>query len=65
MSINPPPGDVDDPNLPDPAPDPEPDPQPGGPVPERGEPQPQLEAPGLEGPPLRMPRDNPDVETEI
>jgi hypothetical protein len=26
---------------------------------------PPMSAPGMEGPPMRMPRDNPDVETEI
>ena len=62
MTINPPPGGIDDPDLPDPTPDPEPDPEPGGPLP-AGEPP--MIAPGVDQPPLRMPRDNPDVETEI
>lgn len=40
-------------------------------VPERREPpveaptEPPARAPGAEEPPLRLPRDNPDVETEI
>lgn len=58
-----PPGDINDPELPEPMPVPEPDPEPGGPVPETS--GPPLSAPGVDGPPLRMPRDNPDVETEI
>lgn len=62
MTINPPPDGIDDPDLPEPVPDPEPDPEPGGPVPVA---DPPLSAPGMEGPPMRMPRDNPDVETEI
>jgi hypothetical protein len=58
-----PPGHINDPELPEPMPEPEPDPEPGGPVPETTDPP--LSAPGVDGPPLRMPRDNPDVETEI
>ena len=66
MTIQTPPGDINDPDLPDPTPDPEPvppDPEPGGPVPTSGDPP--LSAPGVDGPPLRMPRDNPEVETEL
>ena len=63
MSIQNPPGGIDHPEMPNPSPDPEPDPEPGGPVPEVIDPP--LSAPGADEPPMRMPRDNPDVETEI
>jgi hypothetical protein len=51
------------PPVPDPSPDPDPDPEPGGPIPETEEPA--LQAPGAGGLPMRLPRDNPDVETEL
>ena len=63
MTVPIPPTGIDDPDLPEPAPDPEPDPEPGGPVREVS--NPPLSAPGPDGPPMRLPRDNPDVETEI
>jgi hypothetical protein len=63
MTISPPPGGIDDPDLPEPAPNPEPDPEPGGPVP--GTEAPPLSAPGQDEPPVRLPRDNPDVQTGI
>jgi hypothetical protein len=61
MTVQSPADVIDDPDLPDPMPDPEP--EPGGPIPETG--SPPQRAPGADGPPLRMPRDNPDVETEV
>jgi hypothetical protein len=67
VTIQTPPGGIDEPDMPDPTPDPEPvppEPEPGGPVPEGG--VPPMSAPGAEeGPPMRMPHDNPEVETEI
>ena len=66
MTIPTTPGGIDNPEMPNPGPDPEPkpepDPQPGGPVPDTG---PPMEMPGADQPPMRLPRDNPDVETEI
>jgi hypothetical protein len=64
MTIQTPPGGIDDPDLPQPTPDPEPDPEPGGPIPDSSG-NPPLRAPGADEPPLRMPRDNPDLETEL
>jgi hypothetical protein len=63
MTMQTPPSGIDEPDLPDPTPDPEPDPEPGGPIPAGDDPP--LSAPGMEQPPLRLPRDNPNVETEI
>lgn len=65
MTIQTPPGGINDPDLPDPPrePDPTPDPEPGGPVPHAG--NPPLRAPGADDPPMRLPRENPDVEMEV
>lgn len=58
-------------SVPEPPPEPPPEPEPGGPIP--GNPDnPEypaddrpMEMPGIDEPPLRMPRDNPDVEPEL
>jgi hypothetical protein len=59
MTIQTPPGGGNEPDLPDPVPDPEPDPEPGGPIPAGGSP---LQAPGADGPPMRLPREDPAAQ---
>jgi hypothetical protein len=55
-------------SIPEPPPEPPPEPEPGGPIP-GGPDEPEYpgidrptEMPGIEEPPLRLPRDNPDVD---
>lgn len=66
------PGDIGAMSIPEPPPEPPPEPEPGGPIPGGPEtpeyPNPDdrpTEMPGIDEPPVRLPRDNPDVETEL
>jgi hypothetical protein len=49
---------------PEPTPEPPPEPEPGGPIPGLPDDAP-MDMPGIDEPPIRMPRENPDVETEL
>ena len=63
MTIPQPPPDIELPNPSDPGVPATPDEIPPGEMPPGREPEPEI--PGSDEPPMRMPGENPDVETEI